>query len=101
MPSYLLARLWPRRPDRRSRFKSYPAKQDQDQKNDNNKAKPATAIISGAVERTASKASETSQQDDNQNYEKYDANRQGMISKFLSDHTTRSCGFRRSFSVRQ
>jgi hypothetical protein len=71
-----------RRSDRCPRLRSYPAKQDQDQKNDNHKAQPAAAIVSGAIERTPSKAPETSEQDDDQNYEKYDADRQSVVSLF-------------------
>jgi len=98
-----VARLWLRRPDRRPRLRSYPAKQDQDQKNDNHKAQPAAPVVSGAIERTAPNTPETSEQDDYQDYEKYDSNRQRIVSLFnrLIALCDESCAFRRSFSVRQ
>jgi len=85
--------------------RSYPTKQDQDQKNDNHKAKTAAAVVSGAIEWTATapEAPETSEQDHNQNYEKYDANRQRMVSLIPVERLCgESCAFRRSSSsIRQ
>jgi|HubBroStandDraft_1064217.scaffolds.fasta_scaffold557100_2 hypothetical protein len=44
--------------------RSNSAEQNQDQKNNNHKAKAATAIVAGAVESTAPNPAEASKQDD-------------------------------------
>jgi hypothetical protein len=50
----------------RIRARLKPAEQNQDQKDDNHDAQPTTTIVAGAVEWAASKPTETSNQDDDQ-----------------------------------
>jgi hypothetical protein len=58
-----------------------PAKQNQDQENDNDKAETAATVIPGAVEWSAAKSAETSKQDEDENDYQDSAERHEMISQ--------------------
>jgi hypothetical protein len=57
------------------RTRSNPAEQNQDQKDNDNEAQAATAVIAGPVEWAAAKSAETSKQDDDQDDEQNGSDR--------------------------
>jgi hypothetical protein len=69
--------------ERPIRTSSNPAEQNQDQKHDDNEAQAATAVVAGAIERTATKPAEASEQDDDQDDEQNGSNRHEIVSECL------------------
>jgi hypothetical protein len=65
----------------RLRARLKPAKQDQDQQDDNHDAQSAAAIVAGPIKWTATKPAKTSKQEDDQDYYQYGSDRHQMTPK--------------------
>jgi hypothetical protein len=79
--------------------RSNPAKQNQDQEDDNYKAQSPAAVVAGPIERTATKPAKPAKQDNDQDYYQYGSDRHGMAPLSFDDDLfkRKSCAVRRGF----
>jgi hypothetical protein len=81
------------------RARSKPAEQNQDQKDDNHDAQSTTTVVAGTVEWAATKPTETSNQDDDQDNKQNGSDRHETSPKVYVGLL--QCALRRSLLLRQ